>query len=82
MTSLFFWERRRCAFQRERESEGRKQTMSKFEDSWAERELSFLLSPSVDWRGTLTGCGSGESAFGFILSVDSNAKLVHRHMQK
>ena len=52
--------------------------MSQFEDSRAERELSFLLSPSVDWRGPPTGCGGGESAFGFILSVGSNAKLVHR----
>ena len=56
--------------------------MSQFEDSRAERELSFLLSPSVDWRGPLTGCGGGERAFGFILSVVSNAKLIHRHKQK
>ena len=35
--------------------------MSQFEDSWEERELSFLLSPSVDWRGTLTVWGWGDS---------------------
>ena len=44
---------------------------------------SFLSYSALQWIGEAhSRCGGGETAFGFILSVDSNAKLVHRHMQK